>query len=344
VVIIFDRSDPRPVVGVGLPVSREDLDDAYGNIFRPNREHDAPDVTVLLVPSGVGNVMTLANARWYGCLAHSMSDEDKLQMLSACRGLLKDDGFEFRRCYSNGVPIRSTQTLEAFKTKAAFPRSLEAVHLVKLPMTWAGVYISPKPGRNGERIAVIYDQYTQPRPGGKFDMKPSVFDEYPVFSEFTRRKVQTAFLCQELEKRLGIHISPNAVKTTISHVCRARKIMKKDEVESDSEHVLLRIISALNKYTLVQHPCSKHRDVFRKVNLEELFGDSDVLWHMTDVQSDKLELRLKEISEEAIEDDACVSTSSLENKFVIAIKHSSRRGKGCGIGHGIGRGGAGKGK
>ena len=345
-VIILDRSDPRPVVGVGLPVSREDLDDVYGNIFCPNHEHGAPDVTVLLVPGGVGNVMTLANARWYGCLAHSMSDEDKLQMLSACRGLLKDGGFEFRRGYSNGVPTRSTQTLEAFKTKAAFPRSLEAVHLVKLPMTWAGVYISPKPGSNGERIAVIYDRYTQPRPGGKFDMKPSVFDEYPVFSEFTRRKVQTAFLCQELEKRLRIHISPNAVKTTISQVCRARKVMNEYEVGRDNEHALLRVISAFNKYTLVQHPCSKHRDVFRKVNLEELFGDSDVLWHMTDAQSEKLELRLKEISDGAIEDDACVSTSSLENKFVIAIKH--RRGEGCGIGsgigRGIGRGGAGKGK
>jgi hypothetical protein len=268
-----------------------------------------------------------------------MSDERKLQMLSACRGLLKDDGYEFRRSYSNGVPTRSTQTLKAFKTKAAFPRSLQAVHLVKLPMKWAGVYISPNPGSNGERVAIIWE-YTQPRPGGQFDMQASVFDEYPVFSEFTRRKVQTAFLCQELEKRLGIHISPNAVKTTLSQVCHAREIMKEVEVERDNERVLLRVISAFNKYTLVQHPCSKHRDVFRKVNLEELFGHSDELWHMTDAQSDKLELRLNQIFDEAEEDKACVSTSSLENKFVIAIKH----GKGWGIGHGIGRGGAGKGK
>jgi hypothetical protein len=39
--------------------------------------------------------MTLANARWYGCLANLMSDEEKHTMLLACRGLLKDDGFEF---------------------------------------------------------------------------------------------------------------------------------------------------------------------------------------------------------------------------------------------------------
>jgi hypothetical protein len=50
--------------------------------------------------------------------------------------------------------------------------------------------------------------------------------------------------------------------------------------------------------------------------------------------------RLYEIIDEAIDDDACVSTSSLENKFVIAIKQPSRK-KGIA---GVGRGGAGKGK
>jgi hypothetical protein len=343
------------VVDLGLQVRREDLADVYGNIFRPNSEHDAPDVTVLLVPSGVKNVMAVANARWYGCLAHSMSDEDKLQMLAACRGLLKNDGYEFRRCYSNGETTRSTETLEAFKTKAAFPRSLEAVHLVQLPRKWAAIYISPTPGSTGERIAIIFDQYTQPQLGGQFDMNNSVFDKYRgVFSEFTRRKVQTAFLCQALEKELQMHISPNAVNTTISQVYRGREIVK--EVEVDHEHVLLRVISAFNKYTLVQHPCSKHRDIFRKASLEELFGDTGVLWHMTDAQRKKLELRQRQIEDEGIEDDPCVSTSSLENKFVIAIKDSSRRGNGRGKvfnkrrrkrrgkWRGIGRGGAGKGK
>jgi hypothetical protein len=58
-------------------------------------------------------------------------------------------------------------------------------------------------------------------------MEASVFDEFSVFRPFIRRKVQTAFVCQELlEKVLKIRISPNAVKTTISQVCRARKITK----------------------------------------------------------------------------------------------------------------------
>jgi hypothetical protein len=208
---------------------------------------------------------------------------------------------------------------------------------------WAGIYISPIPVGKGERDAIIFDQYSQPRRGGQFDMEASVFDQFPVFPEFTRRKVQTAFVCQELEKVLRLYISPNAVKTTISQVCRARKIMK--EFESNEEDVLLRVISAFNKHTMVEYPCSKHRDVYRKVNLEELYGDSDVSRHTTDIQSEKWGSRLNEIfdkatEDDAIEDDACVSTSSLENKFVIAIKQASRQ-KGIA---GIGRGGAGNGK
>jgi hypothetical protein len=117
-------------------------------------------------------------------------------------------------------------------------------------------------------------------------MEASVFDEFSVFRPFIRRKVQTAFVCQELlEKVLKIRISPNAVKTTISQVCRARKITKEVGINND-EHLMLRVISAFNKHTMVEYPCSKHRDVFRKVNVEELLGDSDLSWHMTDTQSD----------------------------------------------------------
>jgi hypothetical protein len=338
-VIVFKRPKLQQVHGLGFALTRDDLKDVYGNIFSsPKRLDVAPDVTLLLVPSAVENVMTLANARWYGCLAHSMSGDDKYRMLLACRALLKNDGFEFRRRYSNGETKASAETLQAFKTKGAFPRSLPGVHFVQFPRKWAGIYISPKPGSNGERVAIIYDQYSQPRRGGQFDMKFSVFDEYSVFPEFTRRKVQTAFVCQELQKVLPIYISPNAVKTTISQVHRARKIMK--EVESDDEHVLLRVISAFNQYTMVEYPCSKHRDIYRKVNLDELYGDSPVSWHMTDTQSEKWGTLLDKIMKEAIEDDACVSTSSLENKFVIAISNPSRR-KGI---PGTGRGGAGKGK
>jgi hypothetical protein len=145
----LDRPHPLPVDDLGLRVSRKDLNDVYGNIFSPNRGDYAPDVTVLLVPSVVGSVYTLANARWYGCSGHSMSDEKKLQMFSACRGLLNDDGYQFRHCYSNDVPTISSETLNAFKTEGAFPRSLEGVHLVMLPRKWAGIYISPTPGSNG---------------------------------------------------------------------------------------------------------------------------------------------------------------------------------------------------
>jgi hypothetical protein len=336
-------------------VTRDDLNEVYGNIFSTRKRDDSsPNVTFLLVPSAVENVMTLANARWYGCSANLMSDEEKYKMLLACRPLLKNGGFEYHRRYSNGVTKASSETLQAFKTKGAFPRSLAGVHFVQLQRTWVGIYISPKPGSDRERVGIIYDGYSQPRRGGKFDMPPSVFDKYSVFPEFTKRKVQTAFVCQELEKVLQIYISPNAVKTTISQVHCARKIMEEvesnnpeiiEEVESNYEHLLLRIISAFNKYTMVEYPCSKHRDVYRKVNLEELYGDSDVSWHMTDTQSEKWGSRLNEIidkaiEDDAIEDDACVSTSSLENKFVIAIKNPSMY-KGIA---GIGRGGAGKSK
>jgi hypothetical protein len=337
---MLDRPQPLPADDLGLPVTRKDLNDVYGNFFSPNRGDDGPAVTVLLVPSVVENVLTLANARWYGCKGHSMSDEMKLQMLSACRGLLKDDGYEFRRCYSNGIPTISSETLQAFKTEGAFPRSLAGVHLVMLPKRWAGIYISPTPGSNGERVAIIYDRYRQPHLGGQCDMTNAVFDQYPVLAEFTRRKVQTAFVCRELGKRLHMNVSPNAVNTTISQVLHARKIMQ--EVASNEEVALLRVISSFNKYTIVQHPCSKHRDVFRKVNMAELYGDGEVSWHMTDAQKEKWGSRLHEICDEGREDDPCVSTSSLENKIVIAIKNPSRI-KGM-AGLGIGRGGAGKGK
>ena len=337
-VIVFHRPKLQKVLGLGFALTRDDLKDVYGNIFSsPNRLDVAVDVTLLLVPSGVENVMTLANARWYGCLAHSMSGDDKCAMLLACRKLLKNDGFEIRRRSSNGVTKASAETFEAFNSEGAFPRSLPGVHFVKFQRKWAGIYISPIPGSNGERVAIIYDQYSQPRRGGQFEMKLSVFDEYSVFPEFTRRKVQTAFACQELEKVLQTYISPNAVKTTISQVRRARKLMK--EVESDDEHVLLRVISSFNQYTMVEYPCSKHRDIYRKVNLQELYGDSPVSWHMTDTQSEKWGTCVDKIMHEAIEDDACVSTSSLENKFVIAINNPSRNGI-----TGTGRGGAGNGK
>jgi hypothetical protein len=287
--------------------------------------------------------MTLANARWYGCLAHSMSDDDRHAMLLACRDLLKNDGFESRRKYSNGETTASAETLQAFKAKGAFPRSLPGVHFVQFQRKWAGIYISPIPGSNGKRVAIIYD-YSQPRRGGQFEMDLSVFDQYSAFPDFTRRKVQTAFVCQELEKVLQIYISPNAVKTTISQVHRARKIMEEverdEDVERDDEHVLLRVISAFNQYTMVEYPCSKHRDIYRKVNLQELYGDSAVLWHMTDAQSEKWGTLIDKRINEALEDDACVSTSSLENKFVIAINNPSRR-KGI---SGTGRGGAGNSK
>jgi hypothetical protein len=344
-VIVFHRPKLQKVQGLGFALTRDDLKDVYGNIFSsPNRLDVAVDVTLLLVPSGVENVMTLANARWYGCLAHSMSGDDKCAMLLACRKLLKNDGFEIRRRSSNGVTKASAETFEAFNSEGAFPRSLPGVHFVKFQRKWAGIYISPIPGSNGERVAIIYDQYSQPRRGGQFQMKFSVFDKYPVFPEFTRRKVQTAFVCQELEKVSQIYISPNAVKTTISQVHRARKIMKEverdEDVERDDEHVLLRVISAFNQYTMVEYPCSKHRDIFRKVNLEELYGDIAVSWHMTDTQSEKWGTLLYKRMKEAIEDDACVSTSSLENKFVIAINNLSRRKEISGTG----RGGAGNGK
>jgi hypothetical protein len=343
-VIVFHRPKLQKVQGLGFALTRDDLKDVYGNIFSsPNRLDVAVDVTLLLVPSGVENVMTLANARWYGCLAHSMSGDDKYAMLLACRKLLKNDGFEIRRRSSNGVTKASAETFEAFNSEGAFPRSLPGVHFVKFQRKWAGIYISPIPGSNGERVAIIYDQYSQPRRGGQFEMKLSVFDEYSVFPEFTRRKVQTAFACQELEKVLQTYISPNAVKTTISQVRRARKLMKEverdEDVERDDEHVLLRVISSFNQYTMVEYPCSKHRDIYRKVNLQELYGDSPVSWHMTDNQSEKWGTCVGKIMHEALEDDACVSTSSLENKFVIAINNPSRNGI-----TGTGRGGAGNGK
>jgi hypothetical protein len=338
-VVVFQRPHLLPFKGLGLSLTQDDLKGVYGNIFiSPKRADDARDVTLLLVPSGIRNVMTLANARWYGCSAHSMSDEEKHTMLLACRGQLKNGGFEFHRRYSNGATEASSGTLMAFNTKGAFPRSLAGVHFVQFDRHWAGIYISPKPGSNRERVAIIYDRYSQPRRGGQFDMKSSLFDQYSVFPEFTRRKVQTAFVCQELENVLQNYVSPNAVRTTISQLRCSRKIMEK--VESNDEHVLLRVISSFNKYTMVEYPCSKHRDVYRKVNLEELHGDSYVAWFMTDAQSEKWGLRLQEIVDEAIEDGACVSTLSLENKFVIAISNPSRR-KGI---TGTGRGGAGKSK
>jgi hypothetical protein len=339
-VIVFRRPHLLSVEGLGFPLTRDDLSHVYGNIFRhPKPSADAQDVTVLLVPSAGENVMTLANARWYGCEAYSMSDKTKHTMLLACRDLLKDKGFEFRRRYSNGVTEASAETLRAFNSEGAFPRSLPGVHFVQLKRSWAGIYISPIPDNNGERVAVIYDQYSQPRRGGQFDMKCSVFDKYhDVFREFTKRKVQTAFVCQGLEKMLKFYISPNAVLTTISQVGRARKVMQ--EFNSNNEHLLLRVISVFNKHTMVEYPCSKHRDIYRKVNLEEFYGDRCVSWHMTDKQSEKWGLRLMKIIDEAIEDEACVSTSSLENKFVIAIKNPTSH-KGIA---GIGRGGAGKGK
>jgi hypothetical protein len=343
---VFQRPELQPVEGLGFALTRDDLNNVYGNIFRspnPKCADDAPDVTFLMVPSGVDNVLTLANARWYGCLSHLMSDDEKLAMLSACRGLLKHGGFEIRRCYSNGEATASPETLQAFNIKGAFPRSLPGVHFVKFPRKWAGIYISPTPV-NGQRHAIIHD-YSQPRRGGQFDMKLSVFDKYPVLPEFTRRKVQTAFACQELAIVLDVAISPNAVRTSISQVRRARKIMEEAGImeEKDSkkvEHLLLRVIAAMNKHTMVEYACSKHRDVYRNVNLDELYTDSGVSWYMTDTQNDKWGSLFNQIIDGAAEDKACVSTSSLENKFVIAINNTSRRET---LG-GIGRGGAGNGK
>lgn len=172
---------------------------------------------------------------------------------SRFKELMGRKGFEAsRKGGSSGKTQVNANFFKFLHEPGNLPRKAKAVKIVQTSDSWKFFYVSTKK----QNKTVVSHVYTQPQPGGSFDMPPDMLDNHPALRSFMEAKILAAQVLEKLNKVLGgVLVQPGAAANTLKHLAEAREL-------SGSENEIIKLVSARNRYTVVAYAVGFHVDVF----------------------------------------------------------------------------------
>ena len=235
------------------------------------------DVWIILgTVSEIAKNVHLVNMRWKSHLSHKWKkDLMKKTLYKDIMAELKHDGLELiRKGGSNGLPTYNNDgILQLLSKESTFPRKGKGVKLVQQGKLWKCYYLAARK----EPYQISYSRkftsysYPQPKTGGQFEISKELLQKYnDVFVSMTEVKYNSALLCLEISKYLGVNIQSDAVNKSIQDIVTQKSYLKDFyQEEKNSKHTskqrhnhLLRLLCLENKYSLVAYPVAYHYDKF----------------------------------------------------------------------------------
>ena len=173
-------------------------------------------------------------------------------------------GFMAKRTGGSNGKVSFNNDMKRFVHHASnLPNRGIACKFVNMGLHWDVFYISPLTGN-----PVLFSGYSQPRPGGNFQVDPVECAEFPFLHEFALTKVAAGLLFHGINSTRDLKIQPQAVahqQAEISRVCEHLYT----QGTLTLENLVLRLCNTW-RYTRNNYPVAYHVDNFSEAGVPRI--------------------------------------------------------------------------
>ena len=209
-------------------------------------------------------------------------DSEKKRLLQCLQTLLKNNGIERKRTGGSSGFIQYTRALKTMMaTNNSTPRKSKGVVFLRqaCDTAWDIFYVPT----NRDESTIVRCAYSNPVPGGNFQMEDWMFDQFPFLMKFASTKPLAALILKELPAVIQhddvpqIVLNPKAIAEELENIRAVRALTRSFILRHNQSNPSDKIVAGSARemcefykiysynflmFTLVLHAVGLHKDTF----------------------------------------------------------------------------------
>lgn len=247
-------------------------------------EDSSIDATIVigydpLQPNSTGSLLLF---RFHHMDPNIRKDSEKKRLLQCLQTLLKNNGIERKRTGGSSGYINYSRALKTMMaTNNSTPRKSKGVVFLRqaCDTAWDMFYVPT----NREESAIVSCAYSNPVPGGNFQMEDWMFEEFPFLMKFASTKPLAALILKELPSIVvnddvpQLSLNPIAIREELENIHAVRELTRNfitrhnrmhptDQIAAGSAREMIEFYKIYSynflMFTLVLHAVGLHKDIF----------------------------------------------------------------------------------